>query len=61
MLQSTDPERLSHKECSSVDPWSSLGMGNRIDIVDGLETDETGNNRDLVGERMEGKDTGRDY
>ena len=37
MLQSTDPDRLSTKEGSRSNVWISLGRGNRIDYVGGLE------------------------
>ena len=37
MLQSTDPERLIHKEGSREDALISLGRGIRIDFMGGLE------------------------
>jgi hypothetical protein len=36
MLQITDPERLSNKECLREDAWISLGRGNRIDFTSRL-------------------------
>lgn len=36
-LQSVDPERLGIEKGSRGDKWVSLGGGNRIDFIDGLE------------------------
>lgn len=37
-LQSVDPERLGIDKGTRGDKWVSLGGGNTIDFIDGLET-----------------------
>lgn len=40
-----DSERLRNKGVSKVNTWTSLGRGNRIDVVGGLGEGGNGNRR----------------
>jgi hypothetical protein len=51
ILQSTDPEGSSNKDCSMRKAWISLGRGNGIDFTNEPGVCGNVNMRDQVGDR----------
>jgi hypothetical protein len=60
MLQFTDPERQSNKECSSGNISISLGRKNGINFVGGLRVDRDRNRMGQMQDQSEEVSTGRD-